>query len=71
MDKKIVVIGAASNVFGVKAIQDIAVMPEMEGAEVVLVDINEERVIGVASLRIPFIGWVKIIFSRVIETFGR
>ena len=35
------------------------------------VDINEERVIGVASLRIPFIGWVKIIFSRVIETFGR
>jgi len=39
--KKIVIIGAASAVFGVKMIQDISLSPEMDDVEVVLVDVNE------------------------------
>jgi len=29
-------------------------------------DINEERILGVAVFRIPYVGWIKIMFSKLI-----
>ena len=51
---KIVIVGAASAVFGVKMLRDIVLTPELRGSELVLLDVNEQalEIIGGVARRL-------------------
>ncbi|HWQ29339.1 MAG TPA: alpha-glucosidase/alpha-galactosidase, partial [Dehalococcoidia bacterium] len=47
---RIVAIGAGSTVFGVEFVRDVFQQPELRGSELWLVDLDEERLSGMARL---------------------
>lgn len=55
MSVKIAIIGAGSAVFSINLVKDICINPRFDGSEVVLMDVDEERLNGIYGLCLRYI----------------